>query len=472
MILFGRKAKEGFTLMELMVYIAIAGIVALIAGQAFSNSTNFRIRIDNMVKANQEAENIATIFKDDVEQLGTKSAQGAGNSFVTVSNKIYMDPANADNSKKDSSSFSITQDADGFSDLTFRRTRYDDEGHYQAIESIHWYVEDHILKRSCSILERADGYTLPNDDPCAASGDNKEPTPVDMATGVSEFSVEAARPGTTEDAAIMFPKDGSDRFLLYPRTDASVEYGKNFTGFHLDILDEGSSIMLSQFWANYENKEDNLDDAILTAGLQKVNQGIALGWTETLESNWEENCLKYGALTFKPDTVYELSFEITSQASKDRSSNFVPGKDHMSVGFRQSTTKDYAKKGTTIILPDFLFYPPLDNNMGDGAGKRVMRFTVPEKVENVCIAFTFAFYSPLAALGQVTIKDLKVKQVATANYKFDHFNTEDASNIREKKNVKALKLKLQVSRGVKNGVKGETGDINMVIPIPSNGTGD
>ena len=383
-----------------------------------------------------------------------------------------MDPENADNSKIDSSSFLITQDADGFSDLTFRRTRYDEEGHYQAIESIRWYVEDNTLKRSCSILEKADGYTLPNDDPCAASGDNKEPTPVDMATGVSEFSVEAARPGVMEASAQMFPKDGSDQFLLYPRTDASVEYGKDFTAFHEDILDDGNSIMLSQFWTNYQNKEDNLDDAILTAGSQKVNQGIAIDKTESFESNWGENCLKYGALTFHPDTVYELSFDITSQASKDRSSNFVPGKDHMSVGFRQPSTKDYAKKGTTILLPDFLFYPPLDNNMGDGAGKRVMRFTVPEKVENVCIAFTFAFYSPLAALGQVTISNLKVKQVATANYKFDHFDTEAASNIKEKKNIKALKLKMQISRGVKNGGKGETGDINMIIPIPSNGTGD
>ena len=101
-----------------------------------------------------------------------------------------------------------------------------------------------------------------------------------------------------------------------------------------------------------------------------------------------------------------------------------------------------------------------------------MRFTVPERVDNVCLAFTFAFYSPLVHSGSVTIKNLKVSQVATANYKFEGFNSEASSNIKEKKKVKALKLKLQVSRGAKNGGKGETGDINLVIPIPSNGTGD
>ena len=166
-----------------------------------------------------------------------------------------------------------------------------------------------------------------------------------------------------------------------------------------------------------------------------------------------------------------ISFEVTSQETKDRSTNFVPGKDHMSVGFRKSGTDSFAMSsdGSRIILPDFFFYPP---NTAEGAGQRSMRFTVPEHVEKVCLAFTFAFYSPVAASGLVTIKDLKVTKVATANYKFNGFNSEASSNIKEKKKVKALKLKLQVSRGAKNGGKGETGDVNLVIPIPSNGTGD
>ena len=55
--------KSGFTLMELLVYMAIVGIVVVIAGEAFSNSTKFRIRTDNMIKATQEAENVGTILR-------------------------------------------------------------------------------------------------------------------------------------------------------------------------------------------------------------------------------------------------------------------------------------------------------------------------------------------------------------------------------------------------------------------------
>jgi hypothetical protein len=146
----------------------------------------------------------------------------------------------------------------------------------------------------------------------------------------------------------------------------------------------------------------------------------------------------------------------------------------MSVGFRRASGS-YVKSTNephNIIMTDFLFYPPLDVNYGEGAGKRSMRFTVPEQVDNVCLAFTFAFYSPLVSLGHITIKDLRVNQVASANYKFNGFNPEAGNNKKEKKNVKALKVRLQISRGAKNGGKGETGDVDLVIPIPSNGIGD
>ena len=101
-----------------------------------------------------------------------------------------------------------------------------------------------------------------------------------------------------------------------------------------------------------------------------------------------------------------------------------------------------------------------------------MRFTVPERIDNMCLAFTFACFSPMVSQGKVTIKNLKVSMIPSANYKFDGFDPEAGNNKREKKNVKALKLRLQVSRGAKNGGKGETGEVDLIAAIPSNGPRD
>ena len=479
------NTKQGFTLIELMVYIALLGGIVLIAGQAFSDSTKMRIRTDNMIRANQEAENTAMIIKEDIEQLGSKtSKESSGSSndvFFTASNRIYMDPTNTDDNKKDSSSFLIQKDEDtDFSILTFKKVRYDEDGlgHYKAIDSIRWFVEEDTLKRSCWIIEAVSGFTLPDGDPCVNG--TTESNPVSMVGGVTVFNIEAASPGAKEDLTQVFPLDGSDEFILLPRKDGGKENNRGFVSFKSanggnEELSAGNSNTLSGFWSNYQNQEDNIDNAVLSTDEQKINQAIAIGDAEVENFDWKTLCLDYGKMSFKPNTVYEISFNVVSQISGDRSASFVPGKDHMSVGFRRASSGDFAKSKTNpnkIILPDFFFYPPLDNNKGDGAGKRTMRFSVPEQVDNVCLAFTFAFYSPVASLGHVTIRDLKISQVASANYKFDGFEPETGNNKKEKKNVKALKLKLQVARGVKYGGAGETGNVDLIIPIPSNGTGD
>ena len=86
-----RREKAGFTLMELMVYMAILGIIVIVAGRAFSDSTKFRIRTQNILKATQEVENVATLFKSDVAQMGAKSSKeatvaGGNDSFEKITN--------------------------------------------------------------------------------------------------------------------------------------------------------------------------------------------------------------------------------------------------------------------------------------------------------------------------------------------------------------------------------------------------
>jgi hypothetical protein len=84
------------------------------------------------------------LFREDVAQMGAKSARKTGVAdlgteygvkFEDVNENVYMHPEDYDPDKKDSSSFLLTND-DGFSDLTLRRIRYDDNGYFLAVEEV------------------------------------------------------------------------------------------------------------------------------------------------------------------------------------------------------------------------------------------------------------------------------------------------------------------------------------------------
>ena len=146
-MIFGirKNSKSGFTLIELLVYMGIVGIIVVIAGEAFSNSTKFRIRTDNMIRATQEAENVGTLFREDAAQMGAKASvdvsattDKGSDKFVdptspyisdidrqlyrTIYDSVYMDPDTVLPHNRDSSSFLIST-TNGFSDLRLRRVR-------------------------------------------------------------------------------------------------------------------------------------------------------------------------------------------------------------------------------------------------------------------------------------------------------------------------------------------------------------
>ena len=429
--------KSGFTLMELLVYMAIVGIVVVIAGQAFSNSTKFRIRTDNMIKSTHEAEDVAALLKADVQQTGAKYSKestvaGGDDAFEGHVANVYMNPSS------DLSSFKIEPSGSAVYDhLTIRYLRYDELGRYLATEQIEWFVDAprKTLKRSCKFLDKLSSYN-PKRDPCI------DETPVEMATGVEKFKVYPAIPTirSNADAAHkdeqVFPPENADVFKLVARTEVpNIVAPDNVSG-------GGSGVSVRGFVQNGD------------ADVRKNELYVATN--ADVAGAWNSVCRKF---TLEAGIEYEISFALAyPNDESDCAQLFVPGRDHMSVGFR-----DVNGQAVTSI-DDFLFYPPTSTT---SQGKRVMRFTVPQKIENVCMAFTFATYSPLAGEGTVIVSNLKLKRIAGSNYVFGSTSLPDE----DKKNVKALKLELEVGRGGKNNKAGETGHIDIVVPIPSNGVG-
>lgn len=443
--------------MELMVYIAIAGLIVLVAGNAYSGSTKMRVRTQSMLKATETAENIGTLLKDDVAQMGAKSAIKTNTTeFAEAeSQHIYIDANNATDSKKDSSSFRIVSQTGSCpaagcntDTLAIRRVRYNTNGEREAEEEVRWIFANGKLLRNCKTLNASAGT-----EDCPVNPG----LTVEFADGVSEFRAIPAKPGVVSADYAALPSATNKK--QYPRllpsaTDTSVHsfrlVAREGDGdfYPLSVVNsvEGRQSTLSNFATNYNFETENPENTG-----RKANQVFVAPFGDE-DGNWKDLCTKIDSL--EAGTVYEISFAIP-YVDNNSSSTFRPGEDHMSVGFRK------INDGSTINgLEDFLFYPPTD---GDADDVRKIRFTTQSNVKDVCLAFTFVFYSPIAGAGTIAIRDVKLNRVESANYEFDPSWT---PSIKDKQNVKAFKLELNILRN------GEAGHISLVVPTPSNGPRD
>lgn len=451
--------RAGFTLMELMVYIAIVGIVVIVAGQAFSNSTKMRVRTQSMLKASEVAENVAAVFKTDVAQMGAKSSlethatDGSNDTFSGIKTKVYMDPkvdGDPDDKVEDLSSFQFVPSSpasdENLEQFVMRRVRYDSDGKYQSVEEVTWFLDGNTLKRQCIVVDNG----TPGDDcaPKGATGTDLEPYIVEMATDVDSFKVLPAIPwqkvgaAEGEDESLIFP-DETGEFKLVQRYDALKKIQP------LSVGEGGQSVILKNFASNYVDSDDPI------ATMEKNLNEVYVFKNTASDAGWKSLC-ENSPIHLATDTTYELSFKVyPTPGAENAIKAFIPNKDHMAVGFRNAEGEKIAG------LEDFAFYPPAEDDAKDI--ERKMRFSVSSPV-NACLAFTFSFYSPAAASAPVVISNVNLRVVESAVYKFDKNVTSVAT--RHKKNVKAFQLRLKVRRN------GESGEATLVIPTPSNGPTD
>lgn len=442
--------KRGFTLMELMVYIAIVGIVVIVAGQAFSNSTKMRVRTQSMLKASEVAENVAVLFKTDVAQTGAKSSMethatdGSDDTFSDVHKAVYMDTT-VDNEDLSSFRFVPTSPASNanLEQFVMRRVRYGSDGKYQAVEEVTWLLENKVLKRRCVVVD--DGAAGTDCAPKGTTGDALNEFTTEIATDVDSFKVLPAIPSGQEGNLQIFPSaSGSGAIRFVSRTGVA-----NMLPAVAGV--GGTSVSLSGFASNFNEENDGIPSI-------KNKNEVYVFENSDVAGSWKTLCEDAANhFTFNPGQEYELSFGISIPTGETEGSKmFVPGKDHMAIGFRNSDGEKFAQ------IPDFMFYPP---SISDANGvRRTMRFTVPSAVNDACLAFTFSFFSPLASSGTLTISNLRLTKTAGATYSFNPATTSVATA--NKKNVKAFQLMLKIKRN------GESGDVVLIVPTPSNGPND
>ncbi len=443
------NSKKGFTLIELLVYMAIVGIVVVIAGQVYSDNTKMRVRTQNMLAAGELAENTAALIRDDLAQMGAKTKKGDVD--YEILDDVMMKPID-DLYVPDSSSFAYhlikgkkKGDEQLYSDaIDFRRAYYEN-GTFKRVEEVSWSLDDGTLYRSCKTISGTADESL-----CPEAADADNLPKVAIATGVTNFMLTPAKPSNLSAGSGTGSVSVDGR--MFPGTDESVKAFRMIAYGGTDFFAKANSmpnlstgtVTLSGFSTNYQSSG--------AAVVHPVKHQYYVADGDASEDSWT-NCHEF---SFEKDQEYEITFNMNNMT--DRSRMFRPNIDHMAVGIRK--TGD-ATPGKYESVTDYLFYPPEDS---DGYGTRSMRFSFNETGNGPftgCVAFTFVFYSPTVSAGSFAITNLVVRKVVDSDYTFeDNYQP----NVYDRKNVRAFRLKLDLEKGRENG------HAEMVIPVPSNGT--
>jgi len=484
--------KSGFTLIELVVYMAILGFIIVVAGRVFSDSTGMRVRTQSMTKATEEANKIAELIKEDLSQMGAKSwfRSSASSAEFTEEAKVYMSATSA-GTAGDSSSFTLTANN---SDITFRKIAYSNDGKCIGIRNIRWWRDAgaRTLNRSC--YTTAGGINCPTVGtgdpesaacPVAASASSS----VVMATDVEKFTLIPSKPRTHVHTTASTYVNPTFPFGGPASSGSSATFGlvKHVTGNGYTAPADMQSTAVFQ----HEN-------TMTVRGVQtgasppytypfKWNSSSSgkmqhqvfvtrpIGTTSTVATaaTGKIECQQF---MFVGGETYEIKFKTpmpqtslfsanvngtSTMLAYDSMSLFKPARDHMAVGFR-----DPSNPGNPIpeLKTDFMFYPPLADNAQ--SINQSFEFSVPKSLDGVCVAFTFAFYSGNADVGphkgKVRIQDFEIRQKTSGFYDFDE--SLDMTVAKIKNDVKAFGLVLDVRKRDEIGsVKG------YVIPTPNNG---
>lgn len=414
-----RNSKAGFTLIELIVYSGLIGVIVVIAGQAFSNSTKFRIRTENMIRSTSTANSLSTLLSEDLAQMGSKTALGDG--AYHFFNEAYNDP------DSDSSSYVLNATRDN---ISFKRIYNGPDGKALYLQQIDWYLEEGAVYRKCRTLAK-----LTEEDPLAecpmVEGSGEDVQPVLMAENISEFTL---RPGRRlQDASGCETTDFEEGcFKLGSVYSLASRSSSGITPLVVQKNSETQSIEIKGFYSNFDAATDYYSQVYLLNG--------------SIENPVWGQCSEF---TFRPNVTYGISFslEVESDATNiNYMRNFMAEFDHISVGFRTN-------EGDPIEgIEDHMVYPA----QGDVDTERYFEFSFPREVTNACLVFTFAFYSKYAADGALSISGLSVFPRDESGYDFD------APGI-DKRNHKAFKYKLVTNVG------GESTIIEKFVPTPNNG---
>lgn len=419
------RRTQGFTLMELLVYIVLATIIVGLAGQVFYDATVARMRTTKMLEASVGTGDVITYLQEDLRRIGAKTimesgvssstaaSSGAAAPGMTVLAPVYWDPTGA---LKDSSSFfadSIGEDPRRLDSIAFRAATYDPitrEG--TGWEQIKYHVDAAgVLWRTVTIRKDLTG------------NDITLPDPVKMADHVVGFKL---RYGVQANDSLIFEREIQQPCASTTPASACIQ---EHTTTSASVVAKLGIPELGKFQKN-------------TEVLFRVMKGAA-------PSDYDGFPVIAGA-------TYSVNYTVGFNDSA--AANFRADQDLMAIRISVNGNPAVQLAGTD----DVLFYSALDANMSE----RSFQFT-PSVDGTANIAMRFHMRDAVAASpmdsAKVRFENLSVRIMASQAYDWRNAFTATAHGVDLKKRVRAVELSIsvQVNKSVSTSTK--------VIPVLNNG---
>lgn len=253
--------KRGFTLIELMVYIAIASIVVLIAGRVYVDSVDFRIGTKNKLEVAENASNLMTYVDEDLRRLGARTSQieaSSSSAAVTTNSLAYWDPITT----LDSSSFAHTNNGEK-DQLAFRSAEYNTDGTIARVIQVSYHLDsDNHLIRTMSDLSAGTSST----------------SSLIMANNIVAFNVEPGIYTTTST--------GGGIVEISPDDAAPTSWGlAQRLGTTATVAADGNDYMISGVLSSTNPEELVLQAPLGTVKAFPITHGKTYTVSFTLKSN-------------------------------------------------------------------------------------------------------------------------------------------------------------------------------------------
>jgi len=423
-------SKQGFTLIELLVYIVLTSIIVVIAGRAFTDATNQRLRTTRLLDGTMGTGDAIAYLDEDLRRTGSKtwlqplSSSSAGSSSSSAAtmqlvDSVYWSPFGT---PPDSSSFKgavVGTGSTRLDSIEFRTAVYDPQtGKATGSEQIRWSVVNGNLVRQVIARRSTNGSLVSS----STSADY-----IIIAHNVIEFRVRYGL--QTMDSVI---------------AAGSVVYSCPAT------VSSASSVYTLSLAAGASS-------ASASAGAAGVQMGPFTPGVESVFQLRTCPAATITALNLTPGATYHVLFRL--QSNDSAYINFRSDLDYIGVGVRDYTTWSSKIMGTD----DFQFYSGLDNS----PFPRSFDFT-PSGTSSASASLVFNFQMRGSSAGTAmnsaafSIDLIRVSQVGRPGNDWrDSFPSPQDSI---KKYVKAF----EVTLAVQNHQAVST--LRKLIPLVNNGT--